>query len=129
MSCPFGAGLIIESGISLNTNNNDSTLKMKTLSENVNESLEKGYTENFKVITKGLCTEDEKSIYIPQDVAITDFYRFEGYSDPQDNSILYLIETKDGRKGTLIDAYGAEADGRITNFIRDVEDIHKKENE
>ena len=110
----------------MNPNKNDATQQMKTLSEGVNESLEKGYTENFKVITKGLCTQDEKTIYIPQDISITNFYRFEGYSDPQDNSILYLIETKDGRKGTLIDAYGAEADTKISNFIRDVEDIHKK---
>ncbi len=112
----------------MNTNKNDATLKMKTLSESVNESLEKGYTENFKVITEGLCTQDEKSIYTPQDIAITNFYRFEGYSDPQDNSILYLIETNDGRKGTLIDAYGAEADATISNFIREVEDIQKKKN-
>ncbi len=113
----------------MNTNKNDATLKMKTLSESVNESLEKGYIENFKVVAKGLCTQDdENSIYTPQDIAITDFYRFEGYSDPQDNSILYLIETNDGRKGTLIDAYGAEADASISNFIRDVEDIKKKKN-
>lgn len=110
----------------MNPNKNDSTQKMKTLSEGVNESIEKGFTENFKVITKGLCTQDEKTIYSPQDVAITNFYRFEGYSDPQDNSILYLIEAHDGRKGTLIDAYGPEADVKISNFIRDVEDIQKK---
>lgn len=110
----------------MNPNENDATQQMKTLSEGVNESLKKGYTENFKVITKGLCTEDEKTIYIPEDIAITNFYRFEGYSDPQDNSILYLIETKDGRKGTLIDVYGPEANVKISNFIREVEDIHKK---
>ena len=110
----------------MKTNENDATPKMKTLLESLNESLAKGYTENFKVMAKGLSSQDEKSVYIPQDVAITNFYRFEGYSDPQDNSILYLIETNDGRKGTLIDAYGPEADAKISNFVRDVEDIHKK---
>jgi hypothetical protein len=110
----------------MKSNENDATLKMKTLSESVNESLEKGYTENFKVTAKGLSTEDEKSSYAPHDIAIANFYRFEGYSDPQDNSILYLIETNDGVKGTLIDAYGAEADTKISNFIHDVEDIHKE---
>lgn len=110
----------------MKTNENDATPKMKTLSECVNESLGKGYTENFKVVAKGLSTQDETSIYVPQDIAITNFYRFEGYSDPQDNSILYLIETHDGRKGTLIDAYGPEADVKISNFVRDVHDIQKK---
>lgn len=109
-----------------NPNTNDSTQKMKTLSEGVNEAIQKGYTENFKVITKGLSTQDEQSIYSPENVTIPNFYRFEGYSDPMDNSILYLIETHDGKKGTLMDVYGAEADVKISNFIRDVEDIHKK---
>jgi hypothetical protein len=110
----------------MNSNEHDATLKMKTLSESVNESLAKGYTENFKVISKGLSTQDEEFIYIPQHIAITNFYRFEGYSDPQDNSILYLIRTNDGRKGILIDAYGADADAMISNFIREVQDIQKK---
>lgn len=112
----------------MNTNKNDSTPKMKTLSESVNEAIEKGYVENFKAVTKGLATEDEQVIYAPEDIAIPNFYRFEGYSDPQDNSILYLIETSDGRKGMLIDVYGAQADEKISNFIRNVEDIHKKKN-
>jgi hypothetical protein len=110
----------------MNPHKNDATQQMKTLSEGVNESIEKGYTENFKVITKGLATQDEKSIYAPENITIPNFYRFEGYSDPQDNSILYLIETNDGKKGTLIDVYGAEADVKISNFIREVEDIQKK---
>jgi len=110
----------------MKNNKNDSTLKMKTLSESVNEAIGNGYPENFKVINQGLSTEDEQVIYTPQDITIPNFYRFEGYSDPQDNAILYWIETSDGRKGILIDAYGAYADARVTNFIRDVEDIQKE---
>jgi hypothetical protein len=110
----------------MNANKNDATQQMKTLSESVNESLKNGYTENFIVSTKGLCTQDDKTIYLPDDIAITNFYRFEGYSDPQDNAILYLIETNDGRKGTLIDAYGVDADAKISTFIKDVEEIQKK---
>jgi len=109
-------------------NKNDATPKMKTLSESVNEAIGKGYTENFKVVTKGLVGGDEQVIYAPLDIAISSFYRFEGYSDPQDNSILYLIKTNDGKKGTLIDAYGAQADARISIFVRKVEDIHKEKN-
>jgi len=107
---------------------NDASLKMKTLSESITESIEKGYVENFKVITGGLATEDEARIYAAQDIVIPNFFRFEGYSDPEDNCILYLIETSDGIKGMLIDAYGAEADVKISDFIRAVEEIHKKKN-
>jgi hypothetical protein len=39
------------------------------------------------------------------------------------------LETHDGKKGTLIDAYGPEADSKISDFIRQVEDIQKKDKE
>jgi hypothetical protein len=103
----------------------DTTLKMETLSELTNDAFSKGYTENFKVVTSGLSTADGSVVYNPQDIKISNFYRFEGFSDPQDNSILYLIETNDGKKGTLIDAYGPDADAKISSFIRQVEIIEK----
>jgi hypothetical protein len=43
-----------------------------------------------------------------------------------DNAILYLVETNDNVKGTLIDSYGAYADAKLSKFIREVEDIQKK---
>lgn len=99
---------------------------MKTLSECITAALGRGYSENFKVSAIGLTTADEKSVYSPQDIRITNFYRFEGNSNPDDNSILYLIETDDRKKGTLVDAYGVYAETLITNFIRQVTDIQKK---
>jgi len=110
----------------MNPNINDSTQKMRTLTDCINEALERGYTENFKIKNNGLVTLDGKSLYKPEHISITNFYRFEGYSDPQDNCILYLISTHDGKKGTLIDVYGANAEPMISDFIREVEDIQKK---
>jgi hypothetical protein len=110
----------------MNPNRNDSTQKMNTLSERTTDAFESGYKENFKVDTKGL-TADDKNYYSPDDVSINNFYRFEGYSDPAENCILYLISTRDGKMGTLIDAYGVSADAKISNFIRGVEDIQKGE--
>lgn len=104
----------------------DTTEKMSTLSECVNSAVAKGYTESFKVVGKGLTTEKEEIFYTPAEVTISNFYRFEGYSDPQDNAILYLIETHDGNKGLLIDAYGAYADAKVSKFIHDVEDMQSK---
>jgi hypothetical protein len=104
----------------------DSTTEMLTLSEATNKAAEKGFTETFKVVGKGLTTEKEEKFYSPEDVRIDNFFRFEGYSDPNDNAILYLIETNDGLKGTLIDAYGSYADAKLSKFVREVEDIQKK---
>ena len=40
--------------------------------------------------------------------------------------LLNVIETNDGEKGTLVDAYGAYSDPQIEKFMKQVEDIHKK---
>ena len=113
----------------MKANKDDATPKMKTLTDITTEAIERGYTESFKIGTHGLTTDDDKdkTAYKPEQVSIKDFHRFEGYSDPQDSSIIYLIATDDGKKGTLIDAYGANADVKIGNFIRSVEDIQKKQ--
>ena len=105
---------------------NTGSQNMATLSECTNNAVEGGYAENFKVSINGLSTQNGKSIYTPQQISIPNFYRFEGDSNPDDSSILYLIETTDGKKGVLIDAYGVYADALISNFIRKVEDIQKK---
>jgi hypothetical protein len=103
----------------------DSTEKMPTLSEKITKALQQGYTENFKISSRGLTDEMESKYYSASEVHIPNFHRFEVYSDPEDNAILYWIETVDGRKGILVDAYGAYADIKVNNFIREVEDIQK----
>jgi hypothetical protein len=108
-----------------NTQKKDSTLQMSTLSEALNRAVKDGYVEDFKLENETL-TSGKDNHYSPDDVKISNFYRFEGYSDPDENSILYLIEAKDGRKGTLVDSYGAYSDAKLATFIRAVEEISKK---
>lgn len=87
---------------------------------------EKGYTDQFRVEKKNLVSlKDSKKKYKPKDVKAVNFYRFEGISDPDDMSILWAIETCDGTKGTLIDAYGRYSDEDTGAFMQDV-DISKK---
>jgi hypothetical protein len=106
----------------------DSTTEdMKTLSECLNKITTDGYSENFRIDEKGkLFAPTNNKSYSPGKVHIVNFFRFEGASDPDENSILYAIETDDGLKGTLTDAYGMYADAGVTKFIKDVEDITKK---
>lgn len=109
------------------TKKNSLTLKMKTLSERANEAYEQGYTENFKIVDRKLTTADEKITYQPMDVKIVNTYRFDNYSNSEDTAILYLIETHNGIRGTLIDAHGIYADGIISNFVREVTGTHKNQ--
>jgi hypothetical protein len=48
--------------------------------------------------------------FYPGDFTVEEYYRFEGNSDPADNTIVYAITTNKGIKGILIDAYGAYAE-------------------
>lgn len=99
---------------------------MKTLASCTNKLVLDGFTEDFKVVEKGLQSTQTEKIYDSSDVKITNFYRFEGASDPADNAILYAIEAGDGVKGTLVDAYGPYADPLIGKFIEQVEEVSKK---
>ncbi|MBO9660237.1 MAG: hypothetical protein J7527_15565 [Chitinophagaceae bacterium] len=100
--------------------------EMKTLSSCMNKLIADGYTEQFKVGDEGLESPDSGKAYQPGEVHVRNFYRFEGASDPDDNSILYAIETDGGEKGLLTDAYGTYADPRVGKFMQEVEDISKK---
>jgi hypothetical protein len=100
--------------------------KMKTLSEVMTAVQKDGFKENFIVKENLLYAPEANKYYAPLEIRIANFYRFEGSSDPGDSSILYAIETTDGVKGILLDAYGAYSDEMTTNFIREVEGIAKK---
>jgi hypothetical protein len=102
--------------------------EMKTLVSCINSLVRSGFTEDYKIIGGRLKALKRDRIYAPEEVKVVNFYRFEGESDPADNSILYAIETSDGSKGTLVDAYGPYADSKITSFMHQVEEINKKTN-
>jgi hypothetical protein len=105
---------------------NSTTDDMKTLSECFNKLVKDGFEEDFKVNEKGLFSLKTGKTYPPEQVNVINFFRFEGASDPDDNAILYAIETEDGVKGTLTDAYGTYADPKTGKFMQQVESISKK---
>lgn len=99
---------------------------MTALSKKTNDLVKDGYSEQFQVKEGKLCTSDEKSSYSKNEVTIVKHYRFEGESDPADMSILYALETKDGSKGILVDAYGTYADKGTSDFMKTVEEIENQ---
>jgi hypothetical protein len=99
---------------------------MKTLSSVTLKLSHEGFQAQFKALKNGLESLDTHTVYTPEQVKIVDFYRFEGESDPSDNVILYALETEKGEKGTLIDAYGTYQEVKVSDFIREVEEVHKQ---
>jgi len=105
---------------------NDRTTEMTSLDYCLRRLEEKGYTDQYRVEKGKLHSlSDAKKHYKAKDVVAANFFRFEGITNPEDMSILYAIETSDGRKGTLIDAYGLYSDEETGAFMKEVE-IHKK---
>ena len=85
-----------------------------------------GYRQDFKVTDDGrLSTMDDKQQFTHDQVQIVNFYRFEGESNPDDMSILYVLETSTGLKGTISNAYGPYADETIDAFMKQVTDLGK----
>ena len=99
---------------------------LKTLVECHTKLLSDGYKEEFTISRNILKALSTGKTYTPAEVSIVNFFRFEGQNDPDDQSIMFAIETNDGTKGTLVDAYGPDADADKTLFIKEVENIQKK---
>lgn len=68
---------------------------MRSLSHCMEKLTNDGYTANFSVAEEKLQHVESGHSYEAEHVEIVDFYRFEGVSDPEDNSILYAILTSD----------------------------------
>jgi len=99
---------------------------LKTLVSCLNTLVKRGYTEDYKATDSGLKSIQSGKVYSAKDVTEVNFYRFEGNSDPADNSILYAIDTMDGGHGTLVDAYGPYADSKVASFMKQVKVVEKK---
>lgn len=100
--------------------------QLKSMADLIDKVVKDGYTHNFRAVDEGLICNETEELFKPEQVKIDNFFRFEGMSDPEDNSILYVIETDNGIKGTLVDAYGAYSDPEVNEFIKAVECIAKK---
>jgi hypothetical protein len=100
--------------------------ELRTLAYCTTKAVADGYTENFKATPKGLESIETSKKYTPDQLEVVDFYRFEGITDPADMSVLYVIKTHDGAKGTLVDAYGTYADFDVAKVIQQIDSIAKK---
>ena len=101
--------------------------EMTTLVSCTNRLVKEGYTENFVPKNAGIEAPSSGKIYVPTECKIVNFYRFEGESDPADNSVVYAIEANDGTRGLLIDAYGGPyVNHKVGKFIKEIEEIEKK---
>lgn len=89
-----------------------------TLSEAIRDLKKRGYTEDFNLQPDCVSCAPLNLQWHPEDFTVDEFHRFEGMSNPDDNSIVYAISSNDGTKGTLVDAYGMYADSLTEPMIQ-----------
>lgn len=88
-----------------------------TLSETINGLKSEGYTLDFNIQEECLVCDLPSMILSPDDFIIDKVYRFEGETNPEDQSILYAISSRNFNvKGVLINGYGISAD-EISNVL------------
>jgi hypothetical protein len=80
---------------------------------------DEGYITNYLFTNGTLINTETKQVYQPHDIFIVAHHRYEGMSDPDDMSILYVIETKDD-KGTHLIGYGPTADLEEAEFFKEI---------
>jgi len=89
-----------------------------TLSQTINALNRLGYDLDFNVKEECLVCHQISEQLSPEDFQIDKVYRFEGASDPEDQSILYAISsTKHNKKGILVNGYGIASDDQTSNII------------
>ncbi len=90
-----------------------------TVSEALSGLKAQGYTVDFniefdklKCASSGICLQ-------PSDFEITAVFRFEGDSNPDDEDVVYAVESIDGKiKGTITSAFGLYAESLSTEMIK-----------
>ncbi|MEO6346902.1 MAG: hypothetical protein ABIO60_03245 [Aquaticitalea sp.] len=79
-----------------------------------------GFTDQYKIIEDELENLKSKKRYFPSDVKIRKQHRYEGESNPSDMSLLYVIETLDGSRGTILASYGSDGNTSIHEFMNTI---------
>lgn len=87
-----------------------------TLSEAVNGLKQRGFTLDFNLQENCLVCQERR--FDVTDFEIVEFHRFEGNTDPADESVVYAIESGDGIKGVLVSGYGTSAEGMSAEMAK-----------
>ena len=92
-----------------------------TVSEAVNDLVKRGYTSDFNLnhdVNFLICNKTSTSLS-PEEFEIDEVYRFEGDTDPGDETIVFAISSmKHDIKGIVVNAYGMYADNAASRIVR-----------
>jgi hypothetical protein len=96
----------------------------ETLTEALADLKKRGYAEDFNLHANCLgCRARSVNIH-PENFTVDEFYRFEGDSNPDDNSIVYAISSDEGIRGTLVDGYGMYSESLSSEMVEKLRVSH-----
>jgi hypothetical protein len=98
-----------------------------TVSEAVSGLKKRGYTLDFNLEQDGISSRDLPAALSPSEFEITEIHRFEGNSDPDDEAVVYAIESRHGTKGILVNGFGISSDTIGEEMIRKLTIHHSPE--
>ncbi|MEP7154032.1 MAG: phosphoribosylpyrophosphate synthetase [Nitrospira sp.] len=90
------------------------------MTEVLQELRHRGFTTNFEFLDEAFRDVDSGKTFTADELTIVEHYRFEGASDPDDMSIAYAIESQDGTRGIVADAFGVYANPDLGGFLNNV---------
>lgn len=90
----------------------------ETIVEALHDLKKRGYVEDFNLRPYCLeCPRLQLELGAGE-FDINEVHRFEGASNPDDNSVVYAISSDQGVKGVLVDAYGTYANSVTPEMAR-----------
>lgn len=95
-----------------------------TLSEAVSGLQARGYSIDFNLDYDYIHCKAMDLALKPNEFEITEVYRFEGNSDPADESVIYAIESKHGQKGVLVNGFGISSDALSDEMVEKLKVRH-----
>ena len=90
----------------------------ETLSEAMQDLKTRGYTNDFNLHPEWIECPPMQLKFRVNEFHVDEIYRFEGATNPDDSAVLFAIQSSDGVKGILVDAYGAYTDSLSPEMVR-----------
>ncbi|WDF55053.1 phosphoribosylpyrophosphate synthetase [Mucilaginibacter sp. KACC 22063] len=87
-----------------------------TITQAIEELKKQGFTLDLNLKENQFLVGEQA--YPADEFEIVDLYRYEGPSDPADESIVYALASKSGLKGLLVSGYGNSTDEDSANTLQ-----------
>jgi hypothetical protein len=93
-------------------------MAMETVTEAIQRLRRAGYLDEYGADRKGLKSQGRNRVFSPETFHVDEIVRFEGESDPGDESAIFALTSEDGTKGTYTVAFGPLMDALDVEVVR-----------